>query len=265
MALTSDQLSQLTFGYLNGADLMQFCPSQLLIAQYEKFNAILQTGCDQAYEEVKGELCNRYDVNKEISNANQFLQNQTGDIQISLAANTLLSRIYFKWNNQRPLIIEGDIAFNSQSLLINGNLHDAKDFISSPMVQVGTSLGGDDIMQKQHINDGLVHWINKTFSSATTLFVSITQGNVDIDLQAQNSSPITSRNNLLVKILSIFAIRNILGSLAGENKMLLGHYEWADTIILKIKERQMSMNLHSAPLPLQAKNEIVSSKFKTLG
>lgn len=356
MAITKDQLAQLNFGYLNGQDLLQFCPTQLLTSQYEKFPELLQTGCNQAYDEVKGELCNRYDINKELGNANQTLKNKTGAVTIQLAANTFVSRIFFNWNTTiRPVSI--DASFNAQ-------LVDAIDI--SPQVKVGTTLAGEEISPSQHItNLGCVIWINRMFTPATTLYITITGGDVSIDLQAQTNismPPISvisainktadftitipantyiyqifnelvldtpllkigttpdgieiytqhtissnftitlnqyystqtvlyftmsagalnfrldvgynftlpqidpqTRNSFLVKILAIFAIRNILGSLASQDKMLISHYEWADLMIIKIKERQVSLNLSTTPLPLRSKIEIVKSSFKTLG
>lgn len=369
MSITKDQLAQLNFGYLNGRDLLQFCPSQLLISQYEKFPELLQSGCDMAYEEVKGELSTRYDINKELSNANQKLRNQTGNIQVSIAAGTFVSQIYMTWNNPFPVVLDGDASFNAIQL-VNGGFFPAiqgQIIDSSPIVKIGTTLNGDDIMSERHTTEnGLVFWVNKLFTNATTLHFTITSGNVDIDLQAsanvemlptsiialQNQTgdftytipantyvyqafatlllatpsikigttlggedilPLTvvdpstldlvqsyfdsdtilyfsvvdgsvnlridvgynfirptswtgtTRNNFLVKLLAMFAIRNILGSLAGENKMLLSHFQWADLMITKIKERQFNITLPQAPSPLRGKNEVVSSSFKTLG
>jgi len=72
MAITKDQLAQLNFGYLTGADLVQFCPYTLLTSIYEKYPALLQTGVDMACDELRGALCNRYDIDSEIYNANQL-------------------------------------------------------------------------------------------------------------------------------------------------------------------------------------------------
>jgi hypothetical protein len=369
MSITKDQLAQLNFGYLNGQDLLQFCPAQLLISQYEKFPDLLQSGCDMAYEEVKGELSVRYDINKELSNANQKLKNQTGKVSVSIAAGTFVSQIYMTWNSPVPVVLDGDASFNAVQL-VNGGFFPAiqgQIIDSSPIVKIGTIDGGDQIMSERHTTEnGLVFWVNKLFTNATTLFFEITSGNIDIDLQANanvNMPPVsivalqnktgdfiysfpansyiyqafatillgtpsiqigttqggsdilpmtlinptlldliqsyfetdsilyfsvingsvnlrldvgydfvrptswsgTARNNFLVKLLAIFAIRNILGSLAGENKMLISHFEWGDLMIVKIKDRQFNINLPQAPSPMRGKNEVVSSSFKTLG
>lgn len=66
MAITPDQLKAMSFGYLTGSDLMQFCPSPLLIKQYEVDNSNLQNGCDFAYAEVTGALTNLYDIATEL-------------------------------------------------------------------------------------------------------------------------------------------------------------------------------------------------------
>jgi|ERR1035437_5294186 hypothetical protein len=67
MSLTIDQLKALTFGYLTGVDIKQFCAPSLLIAEYEKDTTSLQTGCTMAYEELKASLSNRYNVDTELA------------------------------------------------------------------------------------------------------------------------------------------------------------------------------------------------------
>lgn len=67
MAMTTDQLKALAFGYLTGADLMQFCPAALLIKQLEVDSGGLQTACNFAYAEVVAALTNLYDINLELT------------------------------------------------------------------------------------------------------------------------------------------------------------------------------------------------------
>jgi len=179
MAITKDQLTQLNFGYLTGQDLVQFCPTQLLTSIYEKYPALLQAGVDMALDELKGALCNRYDIDSEIYNANQSFKNQTGEITISIAAGTYVSRIYFNWIDQLQIILQ-DAANNGMQM--------PRD--NSPTITIGTTLDGEEIMPSQQINEGSVIWINKIFTSATTLYLNIVGGNVDIDLSA-NSGVIT--------------------------------------------------------------------------
>jgi hypothetical protein len=68
MALTTDQIISLDFGYLTGVDLLQYCSSSLLAAQYEKNPDSFQSGCDQAYMDMKSILSTRYDIDAEFEN-----------------------------------------------------------------------------------------------------------------------------------------------------------------------------------------------------
>jgi hypothetical protein len=369
MSITKDQLAQLNFGYLSGIDLLQYCPTQILTSQYEKSPETLKNGCDIAYSEIEGALGNQYDIFKELSNANQSFKNQTGNITINIASGSYVSRIFFKWNNPIPVIIDGEASNNALQLFsegfypaIQGQIIDA-----SPTVQIGSILNADDIMPNQHIGqNGVVFWLNKIYPQDTVLYVNISSGNVDIEMSAnsgiqmpsistlglQNLTgsfivnipantyiyqifgnillsipsiqigtteggddvlistlvsnailPITQqyfdvattlyflvtngsvnfridlaynfiaptpsiskiREMYFVKILSLLAIRNILGSIAGNNEKLQLDFEWADNQIQLIKKKERSLKLVKSPSPLRAKNEIVSSAFKTLG
>jgi hypothetical protein len=68
-----------------------------------------------------------------------------------------------------------------------------------------------------------------------------------------------------VKLLSIMALKNILGNISGDNKMLQGHFDWLTETILKIKQKQMSMTLEAAPSTISSRAGTISSSFKTLG
>lgn len=67
MALTEDQLKNLPFGYLRGADLMRFAPPQILIKQYQVDPDCLQDSCNIAYSELISLLNTRYGLNVEFS------------------------------------------------------------------------------------------------------------------------------------------------------------------------------------------------------
>lgn len=64
---TVAEVKLMTFGYLTGADLLRFCPYQLLIKEYEVDNASLQQACTIAYAELMASLNTRYDVDLELS------------------------------------------------------------------------------------------------------------------------------------------------------------------------------------------------------
>lgn len=60
MAITTDQLKNLPFGYLRGADLIRWGALQLLIKQYEVDADSLSEGCQIAYSELISLLNTRY-------------------------------------------------------------------------------------------------------------------------------------------------------------------------------------------------------------
>lgn len=64
--LTNDQLAAMSFGYLNGADLIGVCSPQILIKQFEVNNASLQYNCDIAYQQVTNMFLTKYDVKREL-------------------------------------------------------------------------------------------------------------------------------------------------------------------------------------------------------
>lgn len=64
--MTTDDLKALPLGYLTGADLMQFCPANVLLSFYNQNNGALQSGCNQAYAEVASKLLTKYDCSTEI-------------------------------------------------------------------------------------------------------------------------------------------------------------------------------------------------------
>jgi hypothetical protein len=70
MALTVDTLKTQDLGYLSGADLLQWCPAQILIKQYEVDNNSLVSGANYAYAEITSALINRYDIATELNKSN---------------------------------------------------------------------------------------------------------------------------------------------------------------------------------------------------
>ena len=66
--LSNDQLAAMSFGYLTGQDLMNWCPAQLLIKQYEVNSGLLIQGCQSAQGEVIRALLSRYAIANEFSN-----------------------------------------------------------------------------------------------------------------------------------------------------------------------------------------------------
>lgn len=144
--MTIQELQLLNLGYLRGADLMQFCPPQLLIKQEEIIKGIIQTGCNICYAEILSKLSNRYDMDAELA-------------------------------------------------------------------------------------------ITDT----------------------------TDRNSLLVKLVSILAIKNILGNQANLSEFLTSLINWADKEVLSIQNRQTNLKIVVAPEIINSGVELISNSFETLG
>lgn len=76
MSVTIADIKALDFGYLTGADLVQWAPWQLLANQYSVDSGSLAKGAKTAYSEVQAALGNRYDVAAELA--------KTGDARSEL-------------------------------------------------------------------------------------------------------------------------------------------------------------------------------------
>jgi hypothetical protein len=317
-----------------------------------------QAGCLMAYDEITSELLTRYDVYKEISNANQKLKQQTGDVQITIPAASYVSRVVVTWDltanplqftvgsisdsglsavvdispeltigtteagediftgktsyqrviwvnkyfdaetilyfsitggfvnidlacnttNLSPVMsIVEDSATESYTLTIPANTYLYKIFplivLDEPVISIGTTDGGEEIVAETIISDVdlVIEDGMNYFDTETLLYVTLTGGSADIRYElgynyiehlVQYARP---RNSLFVKLTIILAIRNILGSTAGENTILRSHFDWAEKTIDKIKSRQMSLTLEGAPSSITSRGSVVESSFKTIG
>lgn len=66
-APTYDELKALSFGYLNGSDVLRYCPFQVLQKQIAIDADSVQIGCDIAYSEALSTLGARYDIETELT------------------------------------------------------------------------------------------------------------------------------------------------------------------------------------------------------
>jgi hypothetical protein len=251
VAINRDQFAVLNFGYISGLNLLQYCPEELLFQKYNLLPSLFQQGINQAAAELKSRLSTLYDINKVLSNSNQWKKNQQNDIQITIAAGVYVSQIYF-----------------SKTDVINDD----------PVIKAGTSQGGVDLLDSVSLSDGGFVWFfNKYYASQTVLYFNIDGAPIDIEIIATlptATGPTTVadilkgnlvKDDLLIKILSILSIRNILGSAAATNKMLQGLFEDNAFTIEQIMLKQISFNLPSAKEVVMAVPYTVDSSFKTLG
>jgi hypothetical protein len=92
MSLSVDQLKNMPFGYLRGADLIRYSAPQLLIKQYEVDADSLQQGCEIAYSELISLLNTRYNL------AAEFLKrgftNATATATVAMGVVTAINVAY---------------------------------------------------------------------------------------------------------------------------------------------------------------------------
>lgn len=63
---TIAEIKALDYGYLTGADILQFCPDQHIIKQLSINSDALDNATSIAYEELKSHLASRYDIDLEL-------------------------------------------------------------------------------------------------------------------------------------------------------------------------------------------------------
>lgn len=69
--VTYDNIAVLDFGYLNGRDLLRYCPYQNLAKQYQTDPNILINGVYTAYSELIASLTTRYNIQNELLKSGQ--------------------------------------------------------------------------------------------------------------------------------------------------------------------------------------------------
>ena len=174
MGISRAQISSLNFGYLSGRNLLMYCPEQLLITQYNIDPNMFTDGVNQAYADLKSRLSSLYDLTYVLSNANQFLLNQTGAVSVSIAAGTYVDRIMFSWNPQK--FLDNSIPLNTGGTIPIINL--------TPQVQCGSTAGGSDLLPLTNICDGWLWFVNKYFANATTLYFTISGSSINMKISA---------------------------------------------------------------------------------
>jgi hypothetical protein len=86
------------------------------------------------------------------------------------------------------------------------------------------------------------------------------------DITTELTKEDTSRYSLMVKIVSILAVRNITGNQSGLPENMIESFKWVETTILNIRNGQESlMGLNIAPTAKLSQTQLVQSSFSTLG
>jgi hypothetical protein len=227
MSLSVDQLVNLSFGYLNGDDLTEYCAPQLLIKQYEVKKNSLQKGCDVAYSELISLLNTRYNLAAEEFSKKGFT-NATGTATVAAGAVTAVSVTYAGTN-----------------------------YGTAPTVTLtGVGTGATAVAV---IAGGIVTGITITaggtgYTTAPT--VTITGG-----------AATDSRVMMFVKISAICAVRNVLGNLQNIGEAMTDNFKWADKTIMALRNAQQGMpTVNQTPTTTYGSPAImVDSSFNTLG
>lgn len=225
MTLTTDQLKVLSFGYLTGNDLLQWCNAQLLIKQYEVDNNSLQRGYNQAIFEIISQISTRYDLTAELT--------KIGNVPAS------------------ALAILNNGAISNINVLVPGT-----NFTTVPVISF-TGGGGNGAAATASIVNNALGPITITAAGAnytTPPTVNIIGGQVA-----------DTRSVLLVKIITILAVRNIIGNVDNVSDKQEANFKWVDRAILDIRKGQQNLPINGAAATVAAVAELISDSVNTLG
>lgn len=204
MPVTLDQINLLPFGYLCGADLAQFCPGQLLIKQYLSNPNSLLNGCSLAYAEIESKLINRYNIGLEMARL-------------------------------APLQATAIATVNAGALATLVPVTPGGLYKTAPAVSF-TGGGGAGAAATSIIDaDGILTGFNITAAGAayTSAPTPVLTGGLLPDPRAV----------LLVKIGSLIAVRNVLGSMQNASEYLENLFKWADKTLKEIRDAQANLPL----------------------
>jgi hypothetical protein len=227
MNLTVDQLKNLSFGYLCGADLIRYSAVQLLIKQYEVDPNSLQDGCNTAYAEIIGKLGTRYDLTNEL--LKKGFTNGAATVTVSEGAviSITITNMGTSYKSIPTISFIGGSGSGATAIAILTN---------GSITEITITNGGTG------------------YTSAPTVVIS-------------GDGATNTRAKLLVKIASLFSIRNILGNAQNISEKMLGDFSWADKAIRDLRNGQDSL-----PIVTEASNttvgspaELINSSFNTLG
>lgn len=226
MSLTTDQLKSLSFGYLSGEDLLQWCATQLLIKQYEVDNNSLQKGCDQAISEIIASFSTKYNLTTELQ--------KKGNITPAAIA----------------IVTAG--AVSAINVLVPGN-----NLTTAPLVSLIGGGGAGATATVSISNNALDTFIivsgGTNYTTAPTVFLS---GGQSTD----------TRSILLVKILSLLSIRNVLGNMQNISDKMTADFKWTDKQVMDIRNGQMNIPVELVVNQFVSSGAfLVSDSFKTLG
>ncbi len=74
-----------------------------------------------------------------------------------------------------------------------------------------------------------------------------------------------TRQDIVVKLTAILAVRNILGNMAGIGEVTKNNYAWADDIIARTQNGTFNLPLYGASITVESGAFLVRQNFGTLG
>jgi hypothetical protein len=103
------------------------------------------------------------------------------------------------------------------------------------------------------------------------LYISVVTGSVNLRFDeglnfiAPTPQPFAIKDDLLIEILAIRAIKCILGANAGTSKQLESLIEENENIIEQIQTEMMGLTLPAPPRQVDSIPHVTQSRFKTIG
>ena len=169
--------------------------------------------------------------------------NKTGDFTLLIYANTYIYQIF------------------------------ANILLGTPSIKIGTTLGGEEIVPLTLVSNSILPIVSGTnyFATTTTLYISVVTGSVNLrfdeglNFTAPTPQPFAIKDDLLIEILAIRAIKCILGANAGTSKQLESLIEENENIIEQIQTEMMGLTLPAPPRQVDSIPHVVQSSFKTIG
>lgn len=85
------------------------------------------------------------------------------------------------------------------------------------------------------------------------------------DVQREFNMISGPRQQIVVKLTAILAVRDIMGNMAGIGDVTKGNFEWADDIIARTQDGLFNLPLYAATCVVKSNAFLVNQNFRTLG
>jgi len=219
MPLTLDQLLILPLGYLQGSDLSRWSSPQLLNKQQAVDPNSLQNGCNLAYSAITSKLITRYDIKREMLNLAPLQGTATAAINAGAVSAITIVTAGGKYDTPPAVVLSGGAGAGADA----------------------TAVLTDGVLTGITIDDG---GIGYTSAPLVTLIGGLADD---------------PREPFLTGLVSILAVRNIMGSSQNVSDYMLGLFKQAEKDILDIRNAQMNLALF--PVPVQPTNPETNQPF----